>query len=185
MRRNRSSGRPARRAKRSRGSQASGGGDASGLFGVAFGMHDPCRLSPTGMAARPSSVLRPAGAAPFDCKRVGTFAQVAPGVEPPFARLSSMGSGRTPLDSYEFWIDRGGTFTDVVARDDSGALTAIKVLSEAAGQYPDAAIEGIRRLLGVASGDDLPLDRIRGVKMGTTVATNALLERKGEPTLLV
>jgi 5-oxoprolinase (ATP-hydrolysing) len=96
-----------------------------------------------------------------------------------------MGSGRTPLDSYEFWIDRGGTFTDVVGRDDSGALTAIKVLSEAAGQYPDAAIEGIRRLLGVASGDDLPLDRIRGVKMGTTVATNALLERKGEPTLLV
>ncbi len=96
-----------------------------------------------------------------------------------------MRPGTEPSNGYEFWIDRGGTFTDVVARDDSGALIATKVLSEAPGQYPDAAIEGIRRLLGVAAGDPLPLERIRGVKMGTTVATNALLERRGEPTLLV
>ncbi|MDQ2645392.1 MAG: hydantoinase B/oxoprolinase family protein, partial [Myxococcota bacterium] len=96
-----------------------------------------------------------------------------------------MRPGTEPSNGYEFWIDRGGTFTDVVARDDSGALTATKVLSEAPGQYPDAAIEGIRRLLGLAEGEPLPLERIRGVKMGTTVATNALLERRGEPTLLV
>ncbi len=86
---------------------------------------------------------------------------------------------------WQFWIDRGGTFTDVVARAPGGRIHARKVLSESPGAYDDAAIEGIRRILGVAPGEALPAHRIAHVKMGTTVATNALLERKGEPTLLV
>jgi 5-oxoprolinase (ATP-hydrolysing) len=86
---------------------------------------------------------------------------------------------------WHFWIDRGGTFTDIVARDSFGRLHALKVLSENAGAYEDAALEGIRRLLGTKRGDPLPLGRIAAVKMGTTVATNALLERKGDRTALV
>ena len=88
-------------------------------------------------------------------------------------------------DKWRFWIDRGGTFTDVVGIDPAGRFHAQKVLSENPGAYDDAALEGIRRLLGVASGEKLPPERIAHVKMGTTVATNALLERKGEPTVLV
>ncbi len=87
--------------------------------------------------------------------------------------------------SWEFWIDRGGTFTDIVARDPRGALVTHKLLSENPEQYRDAAVAGIRHLLGVAAGQPIPVDRIAAVKMGTTVATNALLERKGEPTVLV
>ncbi|MEV6272610.1 hydantoinase B/oxoprolinase family protein [Kribbella sp. NPDC051936] len=86
---------------------------------------------------------------------------------------------------WEFWIDRGGTFTDVVARRPDGTVVAHKLLSENPGRYRDAAVEGIRQLLGVSAGERLPTDRIDVVKMGTTVATNALLERKGEPTALV
>ncbi|HHH40016.1 MAG TPA: 5-oxoprolinase, partial [Sedimenticola sp.] len=86
---------------------------------------------------------------------------------------------------WQFWIDRGGTFTDVVARRPDGQVVTHKLLSENPDQYPDAAIEGIRRLLGVQPGERLPAERIAAVKMGTTVATNALLERRGEPTLLV
>lgn len=86
---------------------------------------------------------------------------------------------------WRFWIDRGGTFTDVVALDPSGRLHACKLLSENPGAYDDAALEGIRRFLGVASGGELPSAQIAHVKMGTTVATNALLERKGEPLVLV
>ncbi len=86
---------------------------------------------------------------------------------------------------WHFWIDRGGTFTDVVARTPEGRMVAQKVLSENKGAYPDAALEGIRRSLGLPSDAPLPSERIATVKMGTTVATNALLERKGEPTLLV
>ncbi|WP_241998336.1 MULTISPECIES: hydantoinase B/oxoprolinase family protein [Kribbella] len=86
---------------------------------------------------------------------------------------------------WEFWIDRGGTFTDIVARRPDGTLVAHKLLSENAGRYQDAAVEGIRRLLEVPAGDRIPAERIEVVKMGTTVATNALLERTGEPTLLV
>src|SRR5918993_2447633 len=86
---------------------------------------------------------------------------------------------------WDFWIDRGGTFTDVVARDPQGRLAAVKLLSENPDAYPDAAVEAIRRLLGVDPGDPIPPDRIGAVKMGTTVATNALLERKGERTALV
>ncbi len=87
-------------------------------------------------------------------------------------------------DGWDFWIDRGGTFTDVIGRDLAGRLHALKLLSESSA-YEDAAVEGIRRLLGLAAGEPIPAGAIRVVKMGTTVATNALLERRGERTLLV
>src|SRR5580658_6935495 len=87
--------------------------------------------------------------------------------------------------NWEFWIDRGGTFTDVIGRRPDGTLHTHKLLSENPEAYRDAAVEGIRRLLGVASGAAIPSERIGAVKMGTTVATNALLERKGERTLLL
>ncbi len=86
---------------------------------------------------------------------------------------------------WDFWIDRGGTFTDVVARDPDGVLHTAKLLSENPGVYDDAALEAIARFLKTAPGMALPADRIGAIKMGTTVATNALLERKGEPTLFV
>lgn len=86
---------------------------------------------------------------------------------------------------WDFWIDRGGTFTDIVGRKPDGSLVAHKVLSENPEAYRDAAVQGIRELLGVPAGTAIPADAIGAVKMGTTVATNALLERKGERTLLV
>ena len=86
---------------------------------------------------------------------------------------------------WQFWIDRGGTFTDIVARRPDGSHVTHKLLSESPGHYDDAALQGIRDLLGVPTGGNIPSDRIDSVRMGTTVATNALLERKGEPTLLV
>ncbi len=85
---------------------------------------------------------------------------------------------------WQFWIDRGGTFTDIVARRPDGELVTAKLLSENPESYPDAAIAGIRQLMGVAAGGAIPVANIEAVKMGTTVATNALLERKGEKTLL-
>jgi 5-oxoprolinase (ATP-hydrolysing) len=85
---------------------------------------------------------------------------------------------------FEFWIDRGGTFTDVVAKHPDGRLTTAKLLSEHAERYGDAAIAGIRSILGLGESQPIPVDRISVVKMGTTVGTNALLERKGEPTVL-
>ncbi len=91
----------------------------------------------------------------------------------------------TPKAKWQFWIDRGGTFTDVVALRPDRSLRTAKMLSENPGQYKDAAVAGIRKLLGLSAGDPVPADKIEAVKMGTTVATNALLERKGEPTLLV
>src|SRR5271165_6819928 len=87
--------------------------------------------------------------------------------------------------SWDFWIDRGGTFTDVIGRRPDGTLTAHKLLSENPEAYRDAAIQGIRDLLGLKPGEPIPTGTIGAVKMGTTVATNALLERKGERTLLV
>jgi len=87
-------------------------------------------------------------------------------------------------ERWQFWIDRGGTFTDVVARRPDGALIAHKLLSENPERYADAAIAGIREILSVRSQDALPVHLIEAVKMGTTVATNALLERKGERTVL-
>lgn len=89
------------------------------------------------------------------------------------------------MNGWEFWIDRGGTFTDIVARRPDGELVTHKLLSENPEQYRDAAVAGIRVLLGVSPAAPIPVERIAAVKMGTTVATNALLERKGEPTLLV
>ncbi len=88
-------------------------------------------------------------------------------------------------DKWQFWIDRGGTFTDIVARDPAGQLSTHKLLSENPGRYRDAAIAGIKAVLGVPLDQPIPADTIDAVKMGTTVATNALLERKGERTLLV
>ena len=86
---------------------------------------------------------------------------------------------------WEFWIDRGGTFTNIVARRPDGRLAARKLLSDNPGAYRDAAVAGIRQLLGIAPGQKIPSARIASVRLGTTVATNALLERKGEPTVLV
>ncbi len=88
------------------------------------------------------------------------------------------------MQKWQFWIDRGGTFTDIVARHPDGHLQTHKLLSENPDHYPDAAVAGIRHLLGLQPGQAIPVERIAAVKMGTTVATNALLERKGEPTLL-
>ncbi|MBZ2209981.1 hydantoinase B/oxoprolinase family protein [Massilia soli] len=85
---------------------------------------------------------------------------------------------------WQFWIDRGGTFTDIVARQPDGRIVTHKLLSENPEQYRDAAVAGIRHLLGVAEGEAVPVAVIEAVKMGTTVATNALLERKGERTAL-
>ena len=86
---------------------------------------------------------------------------------------------------WQFWIDRGGTFTDIVAKRPDGTLTTHKLLSENPEQYKDAAVAGIRHLLGLKRGEPVTPAVVECVKMGTTVATNALLERKGEPTLLV
>ena len=84
---------------------------------------------------------------------------------------------------WEFWIDRGGTFTDIVARRPDGSLVTHKLLSENPERYADAAVQGIRDVTGMV--DAFPAGLIGEVKMGTTVATNALLERKGEPVLLM
>ena len=86
---------------------------------------------------------------------------------------------------WQFWVDRGGTFTDVVGKRPDGSLITHKLLSENPEQYRDAAVAGIRHLLGLKPGEAISSDVVECVKMGTTVATNALLERKGEPTLLV
>src|SRR5690349_20867602 len=88
-------------------------------------------------------------------------------------------------DRWQFWIDRGGTFTDVVGKRPDGSLVTHKLLSENPEQYRDAAVAGIRHLLGLKAGEPITPAQVECVKMGTTVATNALLERKGEPTLLV
>jgi 5-oxoprolinase (ATP-hydrolysing) len=86
---------------------------------------------------------------------------------------------------WQFWVDRGGTFTDIVAKTPEGKLRTHKLLSENPEVYADAAVHGIRELLGLGANDPIPRGRIGAVKMGTTVATNALLERKGERTLLL
>src|SRR5499427_8810501 len=87
--------------------------------------------------------------------------------------------------SWDLWIDRGGTFTDVIGRRPDGALVAHKLLSDNPEAYGDAAVQGIRNLIGTKPGEPIPQGIIGSVKMGTTVATNALLERKGERTLLL
>lgn len=95
-------------------------------------------------------------------------------------------STTSPLDSgWQFWVDRGGTFTDIVARKPDGSLITHKLLSENPEAYKDAAVQGVRDLLGLEKSAPIPEEHIDAVKMGTTVATNALLERKGDRTLLV
>ncbi|MGH1331148.1 MAG: hydantoinase B/oxoprolinase family protein [Paracoccaceae bacterium] len=86
---------------------------------------------------------------------------------------------------WQFWVDRGGTFTDIVARKPDGSLQTHKLLSENPERYKDAAVQGIRELLGLSSDAQIPANTIEAVKMGTTVATNALLERKGDRTVLL
>lgn len=88
-------------------------------------------------------------------------------------------------NKWQFWIDRGGTFTDVVARKPDGKITSLKLLSENCSQYDDAAVEAIRRLTKTTDNNKIDPQSIEAIKMGTTVATNALLERKGERTLLL
>ncbi|HVK41741.1 MAG TPA: hydantoinase/oxoprolinase N-terminal domain-containing protein, partial [Phenylobacterium sp.] len=85
---------------------------------------------------------------------------------------------------WNFWIDRGGTFTDVIAHADDGEEVSLKLLS-ASPSYEDAAVEAMRRVLGARPGEPFPAARVQSIKMGTTVATNALLERAGAKTLLV
>lgn len=90
-----------------------------------------------------------------------------------------------PESAWQFWVDRGGTFTDVVARRPDGRLVTHKLLSDNPGRYRDAAVAGVRALLGIDEVDPVPAGRVEAVRMGTTVATNALLEREGERTVLV
>lgn len=87
--------------------------------------------------------------------------------------------------TWQFWIDRGGTFTDVVAQHPDGYLLTHKLLSDNPQHYQDAAVQGIRDILGLRQNEPLPTHQIAAIKMGTTVATNALLERKGERTVLL
>jgi hypothetical protein len=98
--------------------------------------------------------------------------------------LSPSPQNHTDAPRWQIYVDRGGTFTDLVARAPDGRLLTQKLLSSAPEHYADAAVEGIRRLLGLDSQARLDSGQIEVVKVGTTVATNALLERKGEPTLL-
>src|ERR1039458_5873711 len=99
--------------------------------------------------------------------------------------MPAKNSTKTASELWDFWIDRGGTFTDVVGRRPDGSLVAHKLLSENPEAYTDAAVQGIGDLLGLRAGEPIPPGRVGAVKMGTTVATNALLERKGERTLLL
>ena len=94
-------------------------------------------------------------------------------------------AGDSMTQAWEFWVDRGGTFTDIVARAPDGTLSTRKLLSENPERYPDAAVQGIRDCLDLGPEDALPDGAIAAVKMGTTVATNALLERKGDRVLLL
>ncbi|KRC14846.1 5-oxoprolinase [Acidovorax sp. Root217] len=99
--------------------------------------------------------------------------------------MTMASSASTHPARWQFWIDRGGTFTDVVGKRPDGSLVTHKLLSENPEQYKDAAVAGIRHLLGLKAGEPVTPEVVECVKMGTTVATNALLERKGEPTLLI
>jgi len=88
-------------------------------------------------------------------------------------------------NKWQFWIDRGGTFTDIVAQRPDGAIVLHKLLSENPDRYVDAPIQGIRDILGLTQSEPIPVAEIAAIKMGTTVATNALLERKGDRTVLL
>ena len=100
-------------------------------------------------------------------------------------RSNVEGNLEQTLDRWQFWIDRGGTFTDIVAQRPDGTTCVHKLLSENPDRYEDAPIQGIRELMGVAADGSIPSAEIAVVKMGTTVATNALLERKGDRTVFI
>src|SRR5882757_4676178 len=100
-------------------------------------------------------------------------------------QASGKNDGSWSDGSWDFWIDRGGTFTDVIGRRPDGSLVAHKLLSENPEAYRGPAVQGIRDLIGLEPGEPIAAGTIGAVKMGTTVATNALLERKGERTLLL
>ncbi len=103
----------------------------------------------------------------------------------PFGSVMSNNNLISPSQGrWQFWIDRGGTFTDIVAKDPAGTLHTKKLLSENPEAYADAALQGIREFLGIDKHDPIPAEQVKVVKMGTTVATNALLEKKGESTVL-
>ena len=95
--------------------------------------------------------------------------------------------GKAPKEArkWQFWIDRGGTFTDIVAQCSDGSTQIHKLLSENPERYEDAPIQGIRELMGLGESEPIPAEKIAVVKMGTTVATNALLERQGDRTLFI
>ncbi|MBT7511997.1 MAG: hydantoinase/oxoprolinase family protein, partial [Rhodospirillaceae bacterium] len=96
-----------------------------------------------------------------------------------------IGDNQNEQAGWQFWVDRGGTFTDLVAKAPDGQLLTHKLLSENPERYKDAAVQGIRDILGIEPGDTIPNGAVSVVKMGTTVATNALLERKGDRTVFV
>ncbi len=95
-----------------------------------------------------------------------------------------MTSSENRANRWQFWIDRGGTFTDIVALTPDGALTTHKLLSENPEHYDDAGVAGMRALMELGPDAPFPAERVGAIKMGTTIATNALLERNGEPTVL-
>jgi len=90
-----------------------------------------------------------------------------------------------PEAGWQFWIDRGGTFTDIIGRAPDGSLKVLKLLSEDRQRYSDASVQGIREILGLVPEEFVPIDKIHSIRMGTTVGTNALLERKGERCALI
>ncbi|MGB3493664.1 MAG: hydantoinase B/oxoprolinase family protein [Elainellaceae cyanobacterium] len=104
---------------------------------------------------------------------------------PTFMAIAPQSTQTHPSSRWQFWIDRGGTFTDIVARSPNGSLRVHKLLSENPDRYTDAPLQGIRDVLAIAPDAPIPADQIESVRMGTTVATNALLERKGDRTLLL
>ncbi|TCS62917.1 hydantoinase B/oxoprolinase family protein [Varunaivibrio sulfuroxidans] len=105
--------------------------------------------------------------------------------QPPLKTPNEHEGGTRAKEEWQFWIDRGGTFTDIVARRGDGVMRTHKLLSENPERYPDAALQGIRDVLGVDASEPIPAENIDAIKMGTTVATNALLERKGEAVAFV
>src|ERR1700730_8096909 len=115
------------------------------------------------------------------------FPSTAAGSRMRVGKACEFGPGTSALGAlrWQFWVDRGGTFTDVVGRAPDGGLRTLKLLSENPAQYRDAAVEGIRRVLGLVVGEIISPALVESVRMGTTVATNALLERQGERTVLV
>ena len=127
------------------------------------------------------------GAVPWGARRIRREDPPKP-PNPPSLSDTLIDSGTGRIDSrhgWHFWIDRGGTFTDVVALSPVGDISTRKLLSSFPERYSDAAIQGIRDFLGLAPGETMPAERIASVKMGTTVATNALLERRGAQVVLV